>query len=137
MRYEKLFKNNTFDTAWLNEFFHEYADIRDQLYNEFPDERGLCNDIFELIIQISDYILRKHNTIKERMREIMGGEILELYSERMARFEKEATARGMAKGISQVITNMLNLNMPFETISAATGYSHEQILDICKTLQTN
>ena len=101
MRYEKLLKNNTYDEAWINELLYEFSDIRDRLYNEFPENRGLCNDIFELIIQISDYILRNHNTIKERVRNIMGGEILELYSERMARFEKEAIERGLSKGIAQ------------------------------------
>ncbi len=149
MRYEKLFKNNTYDEAWINKFLNEFADIRDRVYDEFPRNRRLCNDIFELIIQISDYILRGHDNIKERMRHIMGGEVLELYSERMERFENEAIARGLAKGMTQgiaqgiaqkateIITNMIKLNLPLETISAATGYSHDEILDIRKGLQLN
>ena len=56
----------------------------------------LYADLVKLIIKVSDHILRKEQTIKESIGDVMGGKVLELESERLLRIGK---AEGMAEGI--------------------------------------
>ncbi len=154
MRYENSLNKYTNDKDKLKELLHEFEIIRDRLAEELSDRFTIYDDLIELIVKISDHILRKQNNIRERMRKLMGVQLLELHSERMARIAKEkmdeglsqgiaqGIAQGMAQGIAQgstkkaieIITNMLKADLPLDIISSVTDYSIEEILRIRQNL---
>ena len=41
--------------------------------------------LFELCIDVSDFVLRKHQSLAKKARDIMGGEVIEFMDERHAR----------------------------------------------------
>lgn len=147
MRYEKDFSTNIGDKQ-LHYILHEIEDIRDRLTDELADRTAVYYDIAELIIKISDHILREHSQTKERVRKIMSGEILELYSERIERISKEKLNEGLALGLSQglsrgsrqrteeIIANMLSSNYSDNEIINITGCHTDELIKI-KQILTN
>ena len=65
--------------------------------------RLLYEEIIELIIRVSDRIIAHYEALQGKVRNAMGGEILELMHERAARLEREALAEGVKQGIEQGI----------------------------------
>lgn len=90
IRYEKQRKEIARDLSKLNDLLSEYEDIRLHLEKELY-EKGksvLYTDLIKLIIKISDFIMQSEINIKEGVSNIVGGNILELESERLARRAK-------------------------------------------------
>lgn len=109
MRYEKRLKEIADNTEKLQSLLQEYTDIRIQLektlYGEM--ESALYADLVKLIIKISDYILKSEEKVKKGVNDAMGGEVLELESERLIRIGK---AEGKAEGeslLGSLITKLL------------------------------
>ena len=101
MRYEKQVKEIADNTQKLQSLLQEYADIRVQLektlYGE--SESALYADMVNLIVKISDYILESEEKVKKGVNDAMGGEVLELESERLIRIGKaEGKAEGKTEG---------------------------------------
>ena len=100
MRYERQVKEIADNTEKLQSLLQEYADIRVQLgktlYGEM--ESVLYADMVKLIIKIADYIIESEEKVKKGVNNAMGGEILELESERLMRIGK---AEGRAEGRTQ------------------------------------
>ncbi len=137
MRYEKDFCKNI-SNEQLKIILYEIEDIRDRLADELSNRTDVYDDIAELIIKISDHILREQNQIRERVRKIMSGEILELFSERVARVSREKLNEGLAMGLSQrteeIIINMLNSNYSDSEIINITGCDADELIRIKQNL---
>lgn len=141
MRYEKNLRKGI-DDEHLNTILHEIEAIRNNLADELADHTAAYDDMSELIIKISDHILREQNKIRERVRNIMRGEILELYSERVARISKEKLNEGLALGLSQglsqkaeeIIINMLNYGYPDDEIINITSCDADEIIRLRQSL---
>lgn len=66
-------------------------------------ESLLYEQLTELIIRVSDHMLRAHDLLRRKVRTAMGGEVLELINDRAERLEREAEARGLEIGIERGI----------------------------------
>ena len=107
----------------------EYHSLRLQLEQELSSdaESDIYARLLELIERISNYVLRKKPVVKERIGDIMGGKVLELKVDvALDKGRKE----GREEGREEVISRLLKYGMSVNEISAATGYSTEEILKI-------
>ena len=97
MRYEKMEKQWNNDLKLQENMFREYADIEHYLEQEFllKGEEKAYRDITELTRKIVDYIFSKSQNIRKGLGEIMGGQVLELESDRLI---KKGEAQGKVLG---------------------------------------
>ena len=103
MRYEKNLKEISQNSEKLVSLLKEYEEIRTGLEKELiqSNQSVLYTDLINLIIKISDYILRDDEKLQKGVDKIMGGQILELESERLLRIGKaEGMAMGKAEGMA-------------------------------------
>ena len=66
----------------------------------------LYRELTELIIKVSDHVFELEETLRKRVRGAMGGEVLDLLTDKLARAEREAAEareRGLRQGIEQGI----------------------------------
>ncbi|MBR1470927.1 MAG: hypothetical protein IJ600_04710, partial [Lachnospiraceae bacterium] len=86
-----------------NRLIKEYQGICDKLETilEENGESELYTDLVGLIIDISDYILRDQAKARKEMNK-MGGQILELHSEKVKRIAKEEGQKELAEAIKDV-----------------------------------
>lgn len=129
LRYEKDLSNIAENFSQLNALVAEYHSLRLQLEQELSAdaESDIYARLLELIERISNYVLRKKPVVKERIGDIMGGKVLELKVDvALDKGRKE----GREEGREEVISRLLKYGMSVNEISAATGYSTEEILKI-------
>lgn len=62
----------------------------------------LYEQLLELVIRVSDHMLKAHETLRQKARRTMGGEVLELMRDRAEHLEREAREQGIKIGIEQV-----------------------------------
>ncbi len=63
--------------------------------------RLLYEELIELTIRVSDHIMAHYKALQGKVRNAMGGEVLELLHERAERLEREALAEEIKQGIEQ------------------------------------
>ena len=100
MRYEGELKNLAGDDPRVTSLVAECSDLRASL-EELTLQTGetlLYEQLVELIIRVSDYMLRANEAVRRKVRRAMGGEVLELMRERAERLEREAEERGIEQG---------------------------------------
>ena len=129
MRYEKQVKEIADNTQKLQSLLQEYADIRVQLektlYGE--SESALYADMVNLIVKISDYILESEEKVKKGVNDAMGGNVLELESERLIRIGKaEGRAEGKAEGESLLGDLITKLFAAGRTLDAELAAKDEE-----------
>ena len=105
IRYEKLREQLEIDGTLRKELYTEYRAIERYLEKIFlqKGQEKSFRDMMELINRITGYIFLKSKKIKEGLGEIMGGQVLELESDRLMKrgsVEKlsELVAKRMRKG---------------------------------------
>lgn len=105
MRYEKALGEIAADDVRTAQLIAECSDLRTglELLTLSEGESLLYEELTELIIRISDYLLRAHEVLRQKVRKAMGGEVLELINDRAERLEREAEARGIEMGIERGI----------------------------------
>lgn len=84
MRYEKEAGRIEADRKQLDSLLAEYGEIRKHLWKELGKEsqgKELA-DLSELMIRISDYIFREAENARKGVEEIMGGQVLELQTDK-------------------------------------------------------
>jgi len=124
----------------------EYEDIRKKLETELIGKKKsvLYTDLISNIRRIADYLTEKQPKTRKGLKTIMGGEILELESERLERIGrqkglKEGLKEGLTKGLQEGEQNGLKKgllegkqNQAIETIRKMIdrGYSDKQILEL-------
>lgn len=134
LRYEKELDAISRDFGRIDRLAAEYESIRLRLKEELPadEEEILYARLVELIEQISDYILKEEQIIKERIGEIMGGKVLELETDRIL---ERGLEQGLEQAATKVITNMFNKNLSSEEICMYTGYAMDTVLHVKEQLE--
>ena len=86
----------------------------------------------ELITRIADYIFRDEPTVKKGLGDLMGGQILELETERQRRLGKEAGLKeGREISCREIVLNMLSKNkFSYEEIADLVGISIKKVKEI-------
>lgn len=103
MRYRGRFSSIAADDVRSDRLIDECASLRGKLQDVafIEQDENLYDWLVELSVRISDYLLENENKLQEKVRAAMGGEILELMSDRIEAAEKEAAERGMERGLQQ------------------------------------
>ena len=127
------------DEGLLRDLLSEYAGIRDRL--EGLAESGKLTEyvkrtLEEMSGKVLEHIARGHEKVREGVKSIMGGRVLE-YEAKMILKEGIALgrdegialgeARGEAKGIASTARRMLGMSFTSEQISQATGLSPDEV----------
>ena len=94
MRYERQFRRIEGDEGRLAELRGELEAILRGLVED-EDEELPRADLMELIMRVVDHMLEPESRIRREVHEVMGGQVLELYSERLMR---EGRAEGLELG---------------------------------------
>ena len=94
MRYERQFRRIEGDEGRLAELRGEFEAILRGLVEDEDDELPRA-DLMELIMRVVDHMLGPESRIRREVHEVMGGQVLELYSERLMR---EGRAEGLTEG---------------------------------------
>lgn len=126
MRYEKQKKIIDQDKGKLQRLLDEYADIQERLYESMQkqDIGKYYTDMVSFITKISGYIFRDSEKTKKGLEETMGGEVLELESEKLIR-------KGAQTTIEETVSRMRKSGkFTEEDIVLATGLDLETIRKI-------
>ena len=138
MRYEKQKEILDQDEEKLKILLDEYADIQRKLHESLQnqDMEEYYADMVSFITKISDYIFRDSEKTKKGLEKTMGGEVLELESEKLIRKgRQQGIQQGMQQGIqtntAETVIRMRNTGkFTEEDISLATGLDLEAIRKI-------
>ena len=103
MRYEKYLDEIAADGDRSARLVEECVDLNARLAGVVigRGDQLLYEQLVELIIRVSDHIMAKYEALQGKVRNAMGGEVLELLNERAARLEREARKQGIERGIEQ------------------------------------
>lgn len=111
MRYEKQKKLLDQNRQKLNELLAEYMDMRKRMEETFfqEDEPGLYTDLCALILRIVNYIFTlEQPSVRKGIGDIMGGKVLELYTEeRYRKGQETGIKQGIKQGMEQGILKTL------------------------------
>ena len=135
MRYEDELPFIYQDENKIKTILLEYEEIHKKLEKELSndDKSILYTDLIKLINTIADYII-KSDEIRKGLKNIMGGQILELESERLIRIgREEGLAEGLTKG-ELIAYFKLVKNEKITAFDAADelSMSEEEFLDAMK-----
>ena len=138
MRYEKQKEILDQDEEKLKILLDEYADIQRKLHESLQnqDMEEYYADMVSFITKVSDYIFRDSEKTKKELEKTMGGEVLELESEKLIRKgRQQGIQQGMQQGIetniAETVIRMRNTGkFTEEDISLATGLDLEAIRKI-------
>ncbi|MGN0356037.1 MAG: hypothetical protein ACI4EI_13325 [Muricoprocola sp.] len=132
VRYETIEQQLETDEALREKMFQEYEKIEKYLEKKLLEEgkEKEFRDIKELISRIADYIFSKSERIRKGMKGIMGGQILELESDKLIKKAEEiGKADGKADGKAECILEVLKeLGQISEELSAKI--SNEKNIDV-------
>lgn len=140
IRYEKQVKEIDEDDAIFQGLMEEYRVIEGKLEKEllYEGKETEYRDLIGLIGRIADYIFRESSQAKKGIGEIMGGQVLELESERLLREgrkvgREEGRAAGMVESSCASAIRMLQTGKyAIEEISRISGLTMEKIAEIKK-----
>ena len=132
MRYEK----KALDTQdpELQKMLEEYREI-EKCLEEFLEEgkEKVYRDLMELILRISDYILKNKEKARKGLGDVMGGKVLELESDRLIQKGLElGRTQGLEQGITKSISALLRKGKTVEEIADLLDLS----LDYVQKIQT-
>ena len=96
MRYEKEFDIIEADRERLDSFLGEFEEIRKRLEAECAeaDKAVFYTNIVKLTTGIADHMLKAHRKARKGVDRAMGGQVLELESERLLRIGRREGKRG-------------------------------------------
>lgn len=131
MRYENHFEKIQDDEEQKKVFFGEFEEIRSRLEKACSEMNkfGLYMDMIELIVKVSDHILRANEELRERMGAIMGGTVLKLRSEELL---EEGRIIGKEEGIrlAKQVIFLYGKGKPVDVIALEVGISIEEVEEI-------
>lgn len=123
IRYEDKKKQLNEQPEELRVLLEEYKDIQKKL-EEATEKSTLYTDLIKLITKIADYIFREEPNVKKGLGDVMGGQILELESERLMKLGKESS-------LKEIVLNMLSKKkFSYEEIADLTGITAEEVRKI-------
>lgn len=119
----------------------EYREIEKCLEEEFLEEgkEKVYRDLMELILRISDYILRNKEKARKGLGDVMGGKVLELESDRLIQKGLElgrtqGLEQGISQGLAQSISALLRKGKTVEEIADLLDLSLDYVQKIKKEL---
>lgn len=117
IRYEGMYSEIENEPEKLEPFVREFETIRYELdkLSSLEEKSELYTNLIDLIVRISDYMVSREKTIKERIGGVMRGEVLELESERLKRIGRE---EGIKEGQIEMLFGLVNDGIITETIAA-------------------
>ncbi len=97
LRYESFLKSNGTNEQKMEQLLADYQEINGRLsaLQDGEEKAQLYVDLIELINRIADYVIPGDNPSRERIGDVMGGQILVLRSERL---REEGREEGRAEG---------------------------------------
>ena len=144
IRYEKQKKELEENTEKLDSLLSEYRLIEKHLEEELLDKgkEKEYRDLIELIIRIADYIFEDSGKARKGVGDVMGGNVLELESDRLIQRGYE---QGIERGIEQGVTRgeeqqalktarlmLIDGKLSLEEISRFSGLEPERIIRLKK-----
>ena len=132
IRYEKLGEQLEIDGTLRKELYTEYRAIERYLEKIFlqKGQEKSFRDIMELINRITGYIFLKSKKIKEGLGEIMGGQVLELESDRLMK-------RGSVEKLSELVAKRMRKGDTPEQIAEWLEEDQQLIRKIYTVIQEN
>ena len=119
--HESRFAEYERDEGLMRGLLSEYEGIKDRL-GELAESGRLTEYVKRTIEEMSDKVLehiaRKHDRVREGVRSVMGGKVLEYEAKTIL---NEGILLGRNEGIASTARRMLALNFTVEQISQATG----------------
>ena len=121
MRYERALAQIADDGTRTSQLVAECAELRAQLEAATlaAGETLLYEELVELIIRVADYMLEAHEALRQKVRSVMGGEVLELMHERAERLAREAEQRGLEQGRADMADRLRELGVDESVIAQA------------------
>ena len=108
MRFEDQFGIMEKDSAEREAFLEECARLREDIENAVGSEAALHNDLINLVLKVSDHILIKEPQVRKGVRNIMGGKVLTLSSEKLLKKGRmEGRAKEREENIQKIAENYL------------------------------
>ena len=103
IRYEKSVKKIEEDDAAFQTLIAEYGEIGKKLEKEFlaKGKEREYRDLIGLIDRILDYVCKESSRARKGIGDIMGGQVLELESERLERLLRERQEEARMKGLEE------------------------------------
>ena len=133
--HEKRFAKYERDEGLLRELLSEYEGIRERL--EGLAESGKLTEyvkrtLEEMSGKVLEHIACRHEKVREGVKSIMGGQVLEyeaktILREGIALGEARGIKLGRNEGIASTARRMLGMRFTSEQISQATGLSPDEV----------
>lgn len=106
MRYERVLGQIQGDDVRTAQLIAECSEVRSGLERMAVEDGGTTQlqEMVELILKVSDYLLDSYEDLRRKVDAAMGGEVLELLTDKLAKAEqaeKEARERGLQQGLEQ------------------------------------
>ena len=140
IRYEKLREQLEMDGTLRKELYTEYRNIErylEKLFLQNGQEKSF-RDMMELINRITGYIFSKSEKIKEGLGEIMGGQVLELESDRLIKKgEQIGLARGSIEKLAELVAKRMRKGDTAEQIAELLEEDQQLIQKIYTVIQEN
>ena len=138
IRYEKLREQLEMDGTLRKELYTEYRNIErylEKLFLQNGQEKSF-RDMMELINRITGYIFSKSEKIKEGLGEIMGGQVLELESDRLIKKgEQIGLARGSIEKLAELVAKRMRKGDTAEQIAELLEEDQQLIQKIYTLIQ--
>ena len=128
MRYQKDFDRIEKSREKTEAFLKEIESLRTRLEKETikRNQESIYKDLTDLITEISDYLLEGQKKLRKEVHRTMGGEILELHSEKVY---KKGKREGKREGKIQELISLVKDNMLTAAQAAARlGESEETFI---------
>lgn len=127
MRYEKIALDAKHPK--LQKMLKEYQEIEKCLEAEFLEggKEKAYRDLMELILRISDYILRNQEEAKKGLGDVMGGKVLELESDRLI---QKGLEQGLEQGLTQSVLALFRKGKTAEEIADLLDLTLEHVKKI-------
>ena len=136
IRYEKLREQLEIDGTLRKELYTEYRNIErylEKLFLQNGQEKSF-RDMMELINRITGYIFSKSEKIKEGLGEIMGGQVLELESDKLI---KRGVEKGVIEKLAELVAKRMRKGDTPEQIAELLEEDKQLIQKIYTVIQEN
>ena len=136
IRYEKLREQLEIDGTLRKELYTEYRAIERYLEKIFlqKGQEKSFRDMMELINRITGYIFLKSKKIKEGLGEIMGGQVLELESDKLI---KRGVEKGVIEKLAELVAKRMRKGDTPEQIAELLEEDKQLIQKIYTVIQEN
>ena len=127
IRYQDKYSDIENNSEKLNGFIQDFKELNRRLGEATVKKKksAIYSDLNKLIVRIADYMLSKEEKLRKGVEDAMGGNILELESERL-------TKNGVKRGLK--IGKLLSSGYSIEKISELLGISCAEIEDAINSL---